>query len=41
VGRYERSAYEFLCSYGEEKYVVYLSAKTGEEIAIVNVNALR
>ncbi len=36
----ERPAYEFLCSYGEEKYFVYTDANTGAEIAIVNVKNL-
>lgn len=39
--RGERSAYEFLCSYGEERYFVYLDAVTGEEIAIVNSRNLQ
>ena len=34
--RGEKPAYEFLCSYGEERYFVYLSAESGEEIAIIN-----
>lgn len=37
----ERAAYEFLCSYGEEEYVIYLNASSGEEIAIVNLKNLR
>lgn len=37
----ERSAYEFVCSYGEEKYVLYLSGQTGEEFAIVNIRNLK
>jgi len=36
----ERTAYEFLCSYGEEKYLVYLDAMHGEEIAIMNIKNL-
>ncbi len=36
----ERAAYEFCCNYGEEKYLVYLDANTGEEIAIMNVKNL-
>lgn len=40
AGAKERTAYEFYCSYGEEKYLVYLSAQTGEEISILNVNGL-
>lgn len=38
--RGERAAYEFLCSYGEERYLVYTDALTGEEISIVNVKNL-
>ncbi len=34
--RGERAAYEFLCSYGEENYFVFIDAMNGEEIAIVN-----
>ncbi len=33
----ERLAYEFLCSYGEDKYFVFIDGVTGEEISIVNV----
>jgi germination protein YpeB len=36
-GRKEKSAYEFLCTRGETKYFVYLSAETGEELEIVVV----
>ncbi|MBE5744941.1 MAG: hypothetical protein E7355_02265 [Clostridiales bacterium] len=38
--RGERAAYEFLCSYMDEKYLVYTDAINGEEIAIVNVKNL-
>ena len=38
--RGERTAYEFLCRYGEERYFVYLDANTGEEISIVNVRVV-
>lgn len=34
--RGERPAYEFLCSYGEDNYFVYIDGVTGQEIAIVN-----
>ncbi len=37
----EKAAYEFLCSYGEEKYFVFLDATTGEEISIVNVRGVK
>ncbi len=36
----ERSAYEFLCSYGEDNYFVFIDANTGEEISIVNVKTI-
>ncbi len=35
--RGERTAYEFLCSYGEQKYLIYTDANTGAEISIVNL----
>lgn len=37
TARGKRAAYEFLCSYQDAKYFVYLDAENGEEIAIVNV----
>jgi spore germination protein len=40
TARGERTAYEFLCSYEDEKYFVYLSAETGEEISIINARAI-
>ncbi|MBQ8295261.1 MAG: germination protein YpeB [Clostridia bacterium] len=40
TARGEKTAYEFLCSYGEEQYFVYLSAETGEEISIVNAKSI-
>ncbi len=33
----ERTAYEFLCGYGEDKYFVFIDATTGAEISIVNI----
>lgn len=36
----ERAAYEFVCAYGEERYVIYTDATSGEELAIVNVKNL-
>ena len=30
-------AHEFACTYGEEEYVVYLAAETGEELAVYRV----
>ena len=41
TARGERPAYEFLCSYGENMYLLYLDADTGSEISIVNVNNVR
>ena len=32
-------AHEFACTYGEEEYVVYLDAETGEEIQVYRVRA--
>jgi len=40
TARGEKAAYEFLCSYEDEKYFVYLSAETGEEISIINARAI-
>ena len=34
--RGERAAYEFLCSYADENYFVFIDADNGAEIAIVN-----
>ncbi len=36
----ERTAYEFLCGYEEDKYFVFIDAMTGEEISIVNVKTI-
>ncbi len=41
TARGERLAYEFLCSYEEGRYLIYLDANTGDEIAIININNLR
>lgn len=41
TARGERAAYEFLCSYNEANYFVYIDADTGEEIAILNVQNVR
>lgn len=35
--RGEKPAYEFLCSYGDQKYFVYIDANNGNEIAILNL----
>ena len=41
TARGERVAYEFLCSYQDNYYYVYIDAETGDEIAIINAqNAL-
>lgn len=37
AGKAERPAYEFVCNYGEEQYVIYTDAQNGEELAIVNL----
>ncbi len=37
TARGERAAYEFLCSYGEEQYLIYTDANDGREISIVNL----
>ena len=39
--RGERPAYEFLCSYGDENYFVFLDALNGEEISIVNTKTIQ
>ena len=36
TARGERTAYEFLCSYQDTYYYVYMDAETGDEIAIIN-----
>ncbi len=36
TARGERAAYEFLCSYQDTYYYVYIDAETGDEIAIIN-----
>ena len=41
TARGEKTAYEMLCSYAEEKYLIYLDAVTGEEISIININTLQ
>lgn len=35
--RGETAAYEMLCSYGEDRYLVYMDAANGDELSIVNV----
>ena len=41
TARGEKTAYEMLCSYQEDKYLIYLDAMTGEELSIVNVNTIQ
>lgn len=38
--RGERTAYEFVCSYNGEQYLIYTDANTGAEISIVNLKNL-
>ena len=38
MGRREVLAYEFVCDYGEEQYIVYLDASSGEEVRIFRVH---
>lgn len=35
-----RTAYEFICNYEDETYLIYVDAVTGDEISIVNVREL-
>ncbi len=37
----ERTAYEFLCSYGDNEYLIYVDANTGNELSILNAQSLR
>lgn len=37
TARGEKAAYEMLCSYGEDRYLVYVDAANGDELSIVNV----
>ena len=39
--RGEKTAYEMLCSYQEDKYLIYLDAISGEELSIVNINTIQ
>ena len=41
TARGEKTAYEMLCAYQEDKYLIYLDAITGEELSIVNVNTIQ
>ena len=36
----ERSAYEFVCSYMDEQYIVYIDAMDGGELAILNLKSV-
>ena len=40
TARGERTAYEFLCSYNGEQYLIYTDANDGREISIVNLKNL-
>ena len=40
TARGERLAYEFVCGYQEERFVIYLDAENGEEISILNLRNL-
>jgi len=37
----ERTAYEFLCRYGDSQYLIYVDANTGNELSILNAQSLR
>jgi spore germination protein len=41
TARGEKTAYEMLCAYQEDNYLIYLDATTGEELSIVNVNTIQ
>lgn len=38
--RGEKTAYEFVCSYMDERYIVYVDANSGNEIAILNLKTI-
>lgn len=40
AGKREKAAYEFFAQYQKDRYLIYIDAKTGEEISIVNVKNL-
>ena len=40
AGKKEKAAYEFFAQYQKDRYLIYIDAKTGEEISIVNVKNL-
>lgn len=40
IGPKERCAYEFLCSYKDDNYLIYIDAETGRELSIVNTKSL-
>lgn len=37
TARGERLAYETICSYQKDKYLVYIDAQNGQEISILNI----
>ena len=41
AGGKERCAYEFLCSYKDENYLVYIDADTGRELSIINTKTFQ
>ena len=41
TARGEKTAYEMLCSYATDRYLIYLDAATGEELSIININTLQ
>jgi spore germination protein len=38
--RGEKLAYEFICSYDGERYIVYIDAETGDELSIINAGKI-
>lgn len=38
IGRREVLTYEFVCCYGEEEYILYLDAHSGDEVRIFRVH---
>lgn len=41
TARGEKAAYEMLCSYGADRYLIYIDAMTGDELSIINVNTIQ
>ena len=40
TARGERTAYEFVCSYMDEQYLIYVDANNGNEISIINLKTI-